>query len=59
MTTHSTSLLLKFRRKDTQFGVTRATVKKMAAMYPPYEDYQKHAGARQIPVVVLDPIGPA
>lgn len=33
--------------------------KQMAAMYPPYEDYQKHAGARQIPVVVLDPIGPA
>ena len=33
--------------------------KKMAAMYAPYEDYQKQAGARQIPVVVLDPIGPA
>ena len=32
---------------------------KMAAMYPPYEDYQRRAGARQIPVVVLDPIGPA
>jgi hypothetical protein len=31
----------------------------MAAMYPPYGDYQKQAGARQIPVVVLDPIGPA
>jgi hypothetical protein len=29
----STSLLLKFRRKDTQFGVTRDTVKKMAAIY--------------------------
>jgi hypothetical protein len=29
----SPSLLLKFRRKDTQFGVTRDTVKKMAAMY--------------------------
>jgi len=33
--------------------------KSMAAMYPPYEDYQKRAGARQILVVVLDPIGPA
>jgi hypothetical protein len=32
---------------------------KVAAMYPPYEDYQKSAGAREIPVVVLDPIGPA
>jgi hypothetical protein len=29
------------------------------AMYPPYEDYQKNAGARQIPVVVLAPTGPA
>ena len=33
--------------------------KKMAAMYPPYDAYQKLAGFRQIPVVVLDPIGPA
>ena len=31
---------------------------KMAAMYPPYVDYQKHAGSRQIPVVVLEPVGP-
>lgn len=27
------SLLLKFRSKDTQFGVTRDTVKKMATIY--------------------------
>lgn len=27
------SLLLKFRAKDTQFGVTRSTVKKMASLY--------------------------
>jgi F420H(2)-dependent quinone reductase len=33
--------------------------KKIAAMYPPYDDYQKRAGSRQIPVVVLEPIGPA
>jgi hypothetical protein len=33
MPTSPSSLLLKFRRKDTQFGVTRTTVKKMAAMY--------------------------
>lgn len=32
---------------------------KMAALYPPYNDYQKYAGSRQIPVVVLEPIGPA
>lgn len=31
----------------------------MAAMYPPYEEYQVRAGGREIPVVVLDPIGPA
>ena len=27
----------------------------MAEMYPPYVDYQKAAGAREIPVVVLEP----
>ena len=29
----------------------------MAEMYPPYVDYQKSAGAREIPVVVLEPRG--
>ena len=28
---------------------------KMAAIYPPYNDYQETAGSRLIPVVVLDP----
>ncbi len=28
---------------------------KMVAAYPPYNDYQKSAGDRKIPVVVLDP----
>ncbi|MDH3687517.1 MAG: nitroreductase family deazaflavin-dependent oxidoreductase [Myxococcales bacterium] len=28
----------------------------MAKIYPPYDDYQKSAGDRTIPVVVLDPI---
>jgi deazaflavin-dependent oxidoreductase (nitroreductase family) len=28
----------------------------MAAIYPPYDEYQKHAAARTIPVVVLEPI---
>jgi proline iminopeptidase len=31
--------------------------KQMAELYPPYEQYQKNAGARTIPVVVLDPVG--
>ena len=29
--------------------------KQMAEIYPPYDDYQKSAGERRIPVVVLDP----
>jgi hypothetical protein len=31
--TPNSGLLLKFRSKNTQFGVTRDTVKKMAALY--------------------------
>ena len=30
--------------------------KQMAEIYPPYDAYQKTAGSRTIPVVVLDPI---
>ena len=30
--------------------------RQMAELYPPYDDYQKNAGDRVIPVVVLDPI---
>lgn len=33
MPTTPSSLLLKFRTRDTQFGVTRKTVKAMAARY--------------------------
>ena len=29
----------------------------MAKIYPPYNEYQERAGARTIPVVVLDPVG--
>ena len=29
----------------------------MAEIYPPYDDYKERAGARTIPVVVLDPVG--
>jgi deazaflavin-dependent oxidoreductase (nitroreductase family) len=31
--------------------------KQMAAIYPPYDGYQEHAGSRTIPVVVLEPVG--
>ena len=30
--------------------------KQMAEIYPPYVEYQERAGARTIPVVVLDPV---
>ncbi|MBW2242838.1 MAG: nitroreductase family deazaflavin-dependent oxidoreductase [Deltaproteobacteria bacterium] len=30
--------------------------KQMAKIYPPYNEYQERAGARTIPVVVLDPV---
>ena len=30
--------------------------RQMAKIYPPYDEYQKRAGARTIPVVVLDPV---
>ena len=33
MSVSTSGLLLKFRSKDTQFGVTRDTVKKMASLY--------------------------
>lgn len=29
--------------------------KQMARIYPPYDEYQERAGARRIPVVVLEP----
>jgi deazaflavin-dependent oxidoreductase (nitroreductase family) len=31
--------------------------KQMVELYPPYTEYQERAGARTIPVVVLDPVG--
>jgi len=30
--------------------------RQMAKLYPPYDQYQERAGARTIPVVVLDPL---
>jgi deazaflavin-dependent oxidoreductase (nitroreductase family) len=30
--------------------------KQMARIYPPYDEYQQRAGARTIPVVVLEPV---
>lgn len=30
--------------------------RQMAKLYPPYDEYQERAGARTIPLVVLDPV---
>ncbi|MGA0141242.1 MAG: nitroreductase/quinone reductase family protein, partial [Burkholderiaceae bacterium] len=30
--------------------------RQMAAIYPPYDEYQTRAASRTIPVVVLDPV---
>ncbi len=39
-------------------GEERARIwKEMVEIYPPYTDYEKNAGERVIPVVVLDPVG--
>ena len=38
-------------------GEERARLwKQMAGIYPPYDTYQRNAGERVIPVVVLDPV---
>ena len=39
-------------------GAGKSTLlRAMAGIYPPYDAYQKSAGDRTIPVVVLDPAG--
>ena len=44
-------------RARTAQGEERARLWKDAAVFwPPYNDYQKKAGDREIPVVVLDPV---
>ena len=44
-------------RARTSSGEERARLWKDAAVFwPPYDDYQKKAGDREIPVVVLDPV---
>jgi len=45
-------------RARTASGAERAELwKKALSFWPPYADYQQKAGRREIPVVVLDPIG--
>jgi len=41
----------------TVTGAERTSLwNQMAALFPPYNEYQRKAGGREIPVVVLDPI---
>ena len=45
-------------RARTAQGAERATLwKQLQAIYPPYDAYQKAATNREIPVVVLEPVG--
>jgi deazaflavin-dependent oxidoreductase (nitroreductase family) len=45
-------------RARTAKGEERTKLwKQLQAIYPPYDDYQKIATNREIPVVVLEPIG--
>jgi deazaflavin-dependent oxidoreductase (nitroreductase family) len=42
----------------TAKGEERARLwKQLRDIYPPYDDYQKRAASREIPVVVLEPLG--
>ena len=44
-------------RARTASGAERTKLwKQMAELYPPYDDYQRRATEREIPVVVLEPI---
>ena len=46
------------QRRGWRKGAEREDLwNQLAEIYPPYLDYQKYAGDREIPVVVLEPIG--
>lgn len=46
----------KVKARTAEGDEREALWKQMAAIYPPYVDYQVTAGERRIPVVVLDPV---
>ena len=51
--------IVKATARTTQ-GSERATLwREMAALYPPYDDYQRRAGGREIPVVALEAVSDA
>jgi deazaflavin-dependent oxidoreductase (nitroreductase family) len=43
------------RARVTEGAERERLWRRMAEIYPPYDEYQKSAGARTIPVVVLEP----
>jgi proline iminopeptidase len=45
------------RARTATGGERSALWKQMVEIYPPYDDYQRRT-AREIPVVVLEPLGP-
>ena len=46
---------LKARARVAEGAERERLWKQMAELFPPYDDYQQRAGARTIPVVVLEP----
>jgi deazaflavin-dependent oxidoreductase (nitroreductase family) len=47
---------LKARARVAEGAERERLWQQMAKLYPPYDDYQKRATGRRIPVVVLDPV---
>jgi deazaflavin-dependent oxidoreductase (nitroreductase family) len=47
---------LKARARVAEGAERERLWQQMAKLYPPYDDYQKRAAGRRIPVVVLDPV---
>jgi deazaflavin-dependent oxidoreductase (nitroreductase family) len=45
---------LEVKARDAEGAEREALWAQLAEVYPPYNDYQKHAGDRTIPVVVLE-----
>jgi deazaflavin-dependent oxidoreductase (nitroreductase family) len=50
------TLHLRARARVAEGAERERLWKRMAEIYPPYDDYQVRAGARTIPVVVLEPV---
>ena len=47
---------LRARAREAEGAERERLWQQMAKLYPPYDDYQKRAAGRRIPVVVLEPV---